>query len=173
MGSASSLAGKVIEQEDEFGDETGVSKKIPDECPPRKILSSSLRSAGSFGKKKSRIISTRAKPVTKSSSLRSALSFELETEAEKIRRDYEVFRISKQTEIAELQVKTEKMHSENQRFRGEIKALQSTCLKLKNERSMALDGKEQALQRAAAIEKGKVGETGVKLLFSDISPKSY
>jgi len=77
-----------------------------------------------------------------------------ETEADQVRREFEEYRQSRLTEIAELEVRKEKLHSENQRLRGEIKALQVTCLKLKNERALALEGKEQALQRAATFEKG-------------------
>lgn len=160
MGSASSISGKVI-VDDEFGEEveSGVTKNVPIEYPPGR-KSTSLRAGSSFGragssfaKKKSRK-STKSKPVTKSISLRSAFSVDLETEADEVRREFEIYRQNRLTEIAELEVRKEKLHSENQRLRGEIKALQATCLKLKSERAMALEGKEQALQRAAAFEKG-------------------
>lgn len=160
MGSASSISGKVI-VDDEFGEEveSGVTKNVPIEYPPGR-KSNSLRAGSSFGragtsfaKKKSRK-SSKSKPVTKSISLRSAFSVDLETEADEVRREFEIYRQNRLTEIAELEVRKEKLHSENQRLRGEIKALQATCLKLKNERAMALEGKEQALQRAAAFEKG-------------------
>lgn len=158
MGSASSIAGGKVVEDDEFSEkfESGVTKKIPIECssaPARKTTS--VRSVGSFGigKKKSRR-STRDKPVTKSISLRSALSIDQEPETERFRRDLELQ--NKAIEIAELEVRREKLHSENQRLRGEIKALQATCMKLRNERGMALEGKEQALQRAVAFEKGEL-----------------
>lgn len=157
MGSASSIAGGKVIEDDEFGDdfESGVSKKIPIECAAPARKTASVKSVGSFGigKRKSRR-STRDKPVTKSLSLRSALSIDQEGEAER-----EKFRIelqNKTLQIAELEVRKEKLHSENQRLRGEIKALQATCMKLRNERAMALEGKEQALQRAAAFEKGEL-----------------
>ena len=159
MGSASSIAGGKVVEDDEFSEkfESGVTKKIPIECsssaPARKTTS--VRSVGSFGigKRKSRR-STRDKPVTKSISLRSALSIDQEPETERFRRDLELQ--NKAIEIAELEVRREKLHSENQRLRGEIKALQATCMKLRNERGMALEGKEQALQRAVAFEKGEL-----------------
>lgn len=158
MGSASSIAGGKIVEDDEFSEkfESGVTKEIPIECsstPARKTTS--VRSVGSFGigKRKSRR-STRDKPVTKSISLRSALSIDQEPETERFRRDLELQ--NKAIEIAELEVRREKLHSENQRLRGEIKVLQATCMKLRNERGMALEGKEQALQRAVAFEKGEL-----------------
>lgn len=157
MGSASSVSGGKVVVDDEFGEEveSGVTKRVPIEIytPGRK--SNSLRAGSSFGKKKSRR-STKSKPVIKSLSLRSAFSFDLENEAEEVRKEFELYRQNRLTEIAELEVRKEKLHSENQRLRGEIKALQATCLKLKNERAMALEGKEQALQRAAAFEKGEL-----------------
>lgn len=157
MGSASSMAsGKEINIDDEFSENVGgITKNIPYECPPAGRKTTSLRAGSSFGKNKTRR-STKGKPVTKSISLRSAFSVDLESEADELRRELELYRQNKATEIAELEVRKEKLHSENQRLRGEIKALQGTCLKLKNERAMALEGRDQALQRAAAFEKGTV-----------------
>ncbi|XP_032233897.2 nephrocystin-3 isoform X2 [Nematostella vectensis] len=154
MGTASSIAGAQGSddiQDDELGDELGEIKKIPVEYPQRRTLTSSLRSVGSIGKKKNG--AAKGKIVSKSDSLRSALSFDFDSETEKIRREYEVFRVSKQTEIAELQVLNEKLQSENRRLRGESKVLQATCQKLRYEREMALDAGDQALQRAATFEK--------------------
>lgn len=167
MGSASSIAGGKVIEDDEFSEnlESGVTKKIPIECPHASSIArktTSVKSVGSFGigKRKSRR-STREKPVTKSISLRSALSIDQEGEqvAERFRRhsfrrDLELQ--NKAIEIAELEVRKEKLLSDNQRLRGEIKALQATCMKLRNERGMALEAKEQALQRAAAFEKGEL-----------------
>lgn len=151
MGSGSSITRKVI-VDDEFSEgDSMVTKNIPIECPPGR-KTTSLKPSGSIGKKKSRR-STKAKPVIKSFSLRSAFSVELEREADELRKELEIYRQNKATEIAELEVRKEKLHSDNQRLRGEIKALQATCLKLKNERAMALEGRDQALQRAAAFEK--------------------
>lgn len=165
MGSAGSItSGKDIEDDDEFGKEieSGVTKKIPIECAPSRTKSTSVKSVGSFavGKKKSRR-SSKDKPVTKSTSLRSALSFDQEGgksegEPEQIRAFrtvYDAKVITSKTEIAALEVIKEKLHSENQRLRSEVKALTSTCTKLRNERAMALEAKEQAFQRAAAFEK--------------------
>ena len=167
MGSAGSItSGKDIDDDDEFGKEieSGVTKKIPIECAPSRTKSTSVKSLGSFavGKKKSRR-GTKDKPVTKSTSLRSALSFDQEggksEEPEQIRAFrtvYDAKVITSKTEIAALEVVKEKLHSENQRLRSEVKALTSTCTKLRNERAMALEAKEQAFQRAAAFEKGEL-----------------
>ncbi|XP_031573125.1 nephrocystin-3-like isoform X2 [Actinia tenebrosa] len=141
--------------EDELGEELGVLKNIPVECsaPQRKSVSltNPLRSVGSFGKKKSS--SSKGKIITKSSSLRSALSFDFDSEVDKLRKEYEFFRFSKQDEVTELQVAKQKLQSENRRLRGELKVLQATCLKLRNEREIGLEAEEQALQRALAFEK--------------------
>ena len=162
MGTGSSLVPSADSDddlaEDELGEELGVLTNIPVECsaPARKSvsLSNPLRSVGSFGKKKSS--SSKGKIITKSSSLRSALSFEFESEVDKLRKEYEIFRISKQAEVTELQVAKQKLQSENRRLRGELKVLQATCLKLRNEREMGLEAEEQALQRALAFEKGRI-----------------
>lgn len=165
MGSASSIAsGKVID-DDEFSEklESGVTKKIPIECSSSQSdqrKTTSVKSIGSLGigKRRSRR-STRDKPVTKSISLRSALSIDQDGEAGailscRLQRDLELQ--NKASKIAELEVWKEKLYSENQRLRGEIKALHATCMKLRNERGMAIEGREQALQRAAAFEKGEL-----------------
>jgi len=147
MGSAGSLVvrKKVIDDE-EFSEkfESGVTKEIPIEIEnPPAPQTTSIKSVGSFGigRRKSRK-NTGDKPVTKSISLRSALSIEPDVELK-----------HKTMQIAELEVCKDNLQSENQRLRGEIKALQATCIKLRNERGMALEGKDQALQRATAFEK--------------------
>lgn len=136
---------KVIDDE-EFSEkfESGVTKEIPIEIEnPPAPQTTSIKSVGSFGigRRKSRK-NTGDKPVTKSISLRSALSIEPDVELK-----------HKTMQIAELEVCKDTLQSENQRLRGEIKALQATCIKLRNERGMALEGKDQALQRATAFEK--------------------
>jgi len=72
-----------------------------------------LRSVGSLGKK------------SKGGSLQSALSLDLENpEAERIRRDFDMFRKNKDNELANLQKKEQKLEAENKRLRAELKALQ-------------------------------------------------
>ena len=54
-------------------------------------------------------------------SLRSSLSVELEnTEVEKLRRDFEMFKIGKQNEMSDLLKKEKKLESENRRLRAEL-----------------------------------------------------
>ena len=164
MGSASSIfSEKDVVDDDEFGREieSGVTKKIPIECAPSRAKSTSVKSVGSFavGKKKSRR-GTKDKPITKSTSLRSALPlFDPEGETEQIRAirtAYDTKLTTQATEIAELEIIKERLLSENKRLRCEVKALQGSSTKLRNERGMALEAKEQALQRAAAFEKGEI-----------------
>eukprot|EP00057_Strongylocentrotus_purpuratus_P034426 XP_795144.4 PREDICTED: nephrocystin-3 [Strongylocentrotus purpuratus] len=122
-------------------DQPGVIKRIPIEMKPRRTLGNALRSVGSFGRR------------PKGMSLRSSLSVEFEsTEVEKLRRDFEMFKIAKQNEMSDLLKKEKKLESENRRLRAELQALQKTCNKLRLERDMALDAEYQALERAATFE---------------------
>ena len=99
----------------EYGSSQGVIKKIPIEVKPRGKLSG-LRSVSSFGRKQ------------KGGSLRSALSVDLESpEVEKIRKDYEMYRLLKENEISNMQKKEKKLESENKRLRSELQAMQKTC----------------------------------------------
>ena len=160
MGSASSIVNrKSVIDDEEFSEkfESGVTKEIPIECSsPSSPKAASMRSIGSFGigKRMSRR-KTRDKPVTKSISLRSALSITMDPEGDAERLNRELELKNKAFEISRLELHKGKLHSDNQRLRGEIKALQATCSKLRNERGMALEGKDQALQRATAFEKGE------------------
>ncbi|CAH1273997.1 KLC4 [Branchiostoma lanceolatum] len=112
---------------------------IPNEVKPRHAL---LRSVGSFGRR------------MKGASFRSNASVDLmeNPEAERIRKEYEMFRYSKQSEIQDMQKKMEKLENENKRLRGELQALQKTVSKLRNERDAALNREYQALERAATFE---------------------
>lgn len=161
MGTASSIVSNEHSDDefaDEEADEFGVMTNIPVECPPHRKPANSLnliRSVGSFGKKKNS--GTRGTNITKSTSLRSALSldFAVESEADKLKKELEAFRSSKQNELNELQGTKQKLQSENRRLRSELKVVQSTCTKLMHDREFVLEAKEQALQRALAFEKGK------------------
>ncbi len=99
---------------DEDGDITdnnpGVIKRIPIEVPARH-RGTFLRSVGSFG------ISRKGKGI----SLRSAMSMDLDSsEVDKIRRDFEMFKISKGNEMSDLVKKEKKLESENRRLRAEL-----------------------------------------------------
>lgn len=166
MGTGSSLARKCPDnyededhyEYDEIADEVRDYKNRHDDGAAQVrrtfsgIRSISLKKSCSS---KEKAVSKEKGVVTKSSSLRSARSFEIElSEMERFRREFDFYRIRKITEIAELEVNKEKLESENRRLRGELKILQLTCMKLRNEREHAFQAEEQALQRAAALEMG-------------------
>ncbi|KAH9498826.1 Nephrocystin-3 [Bulinus truncatus] len=118
----------------------GVLKRIPIEIKPRGKLG--LRSVGSLG---------RSKP--KGGSLRSALSIDLENpEVERIRKDFEMYRLNKDNEIANMQKKEKKLETENKRLRAELLALQKTCTRMRAERDAALEAEQEALARASVFE---------------------
>ncbi|XP_038047138.1 nephrocystin-3-like [Patiria miniata] len=122
----------------------GVIKRIPIELKPRKTLGGTLRSVGSFGRRQ------------KGVSLRSALSVDMDSsEVDKVRRDFEMYKIGKQNEMSDLIKKEKKLESENKRLRAELQAMQKTCNKLRQERDMALDAEYQALERAATFEQDR------------------
>ena len=100
--------------------------KVPVDYPskPKKPMSMSLRSIGSFRKGK----------IKKTSSLQSAVSVRLDPELEKLRKEYEQYRLTTQKELSEVKRESETLSSENKRLRGELKIFQATCTKLKNER---------------------------------------
>ncbi|XP_023932198.1 nephrocystin-3-like [Lingula anatina] len=125
------------QDEDDLGD--GVIKRIPIEVKPRGKLG--LRSVGSLGRK------------PKGGSLRSALSVDLENpEVERIRREFEMYRLNKENELANVQKKEQKLDTENKKLRTELQALQQMCRKLKNENDIALEAEQQALERAFTFE---------------------
>lgn len=123
-------------------DGNGVVKRIPIEIKSRPRLGlSGLKSVGSFGKK------------PKGGSLRSALSVDLENpECERIRKEFELYRLERENEIGNMQKKERKLETENKRQRAELLALQKTCQKLRLERDAAMMAEQQALARAAAFE---------------------
>ncbi|KXJ28343.1 nephrocystin-3 [Exaiptasia diaphana] len=155
MGTGSSMVANEESDEDlqdEEADELGVMTNIPVECPPhRKPTNNLIRSVGSFGRKKT--TKSKRNVITKSTSLRSALSLDFETENDKLRNELEACRSLRQTEVKELLIAKQKLQSENRRLKSELKVVHSTCTKLVNDREMALEAKEQALQRAFAFEK--------------------
>ena len=117
----------------------GVIKRIPIEMKPRGKLG--LRSVGSVGRK------------PKGGSLRSALSVDLENpEVERIKKDFEMYRLNKENDIANMQKKEQKLETENKRLRAELLALQKTCTRMRAERDAALEAEQEAVARAAAFE---------------------
>jgi nephrocystin-3 len=142
MGSRSSF----LQREDddvlgtEYDSSQGVVKSIPNEVKPRPKIGGGVRSGRSLSKQKN-------------GSLRSALSVDIENpEVEKIRKDFEMYRLNKENEIASLRKKEQKLETENRRLRAELQAKEKTSQKQKEERDAALEAEHRALMRAAAIE---------------------
>lgn len=139
MGTASSLVspGEVIE--DAYGGEGGEACEIPVEVKPKaRLLRSSFRRG----------------PRVIGASFKSTGSVELEyaAEYERLRKDYEIFRVSKNNEITSMQKKEAKLDEENKRLRAELQALQKTYQKFLREKESALEAKYQAMERAATFE---------------------
>ena len=100
MGTGSSFLRGGQDEDDvlgvEYSSSQGVIKRIPIEVKPRGRLG--LRSVRSLGK-------------PKGGSLRSALSIDLENpEVEKIRKDFDMYRLNKENELANNQKKVRYMH---------------------------------------------------------------
>ncbi|XP_063308232.1 nephrocystin-3 [Pelobates fuscus] len=139
MGTASSLVnpGEVIE--DTYGGGGGESCEIPVEVKPKaRLLRSSFR---------------RGLRVT-GASFKSTASVDLEyaAEYERLKKEYEIFRVSKNNEIASMQKKEVKLDEENKRLRAELQALQKTYQKILREKENAVEAKYQAMERAATFE---------------------
>jgi nephrocystin-3 len=121
------------------GNSHGVIKRIPIEVKPRGKLG--LRSVSSLGRK------------PKGGSLQSALSVDLENpEVERIKREFEMYRMQKENEIAIMEKRDLRLDTENKRMRSELQALQKTCTKLRAERDSALEAERQGLARAQTFE---------------------
>ncbi|CAL8312603.1 unnamed protein product [Merluccius merluccius] len=141
MGTASSLVspGEVIE--DGYGGEDGGEAcEIPVEVKPKaRLLRSSFR---------------RGPRVIGGASFKSTGSVDLEyaAEYERLRKEYEIFRVSKNNEIASMQKKEAKLDEENKRLRAELQALQKTYQKILREKEGTLEAKYQAMERAATFE---------------------
>ncbi|XP_043961229.1 nephrocystin-3 [Gambusia affinis] len=139
MGTASSLVspGEVIE--DGYGGEGGEACEIPVEVKPKaRLLRSSFRRG----------------PRVIGASFKSTGSVDLEyaAEYERLRKEYEIFRVSKNNEITSMQKKEAKLDEENKRLRAELQGLQKTYQKILREKEAALETKYQAMERAATFE---------------------
>jgi len=73
-------------------------------------------------------------------------------EVERIKKDFEMYRLNKENEIANMQRKEQKYETENKRLRAELTVLQRTCNNMRLERDAAFEEKQQALARSAAFE---------------------
>uniref|UniRef100_A0A1A8MKF9 Nephrocystin-3 n=1 Tax=Nothobranchius pienaari TaxID=704102 RepID=A0A1A8MKF9_9TELE len=140
MGTASSLVipgGDVID--DGYGGEGGEACEIPVEVKPKaRLLRSSFRRG----------------PRVIGASFKSTGSVDLEyaAEYERLRKEYEIFRVSKNNEITSMRKKEAKLDDENKRLRAELQALQKTYQKILREKEAALEAKYQAMERAATFE---------------------
>ncbi|KAL1006822.1 hypothetical protein UPYG_G00077600 [Umbra pygmaea] len=139
MGTASSIVspGEVIE--DAYGGEGGEACEIPVEVKPKaRLLRSNFRRG----------------PRGNGASFKSTGSVDLEytAEYERLRKEYDIFRVSKNNEIASMQKKEAKLDEENKRLRAELQALQKTYQKILREKESALEAKYQAMERAATFE---------------------
>ncbi|KAH3749787.1 nephrocystin-3-like [Dreissena polymorpha] len=122
------------------GSSKGVIKRIPIEMKPR----------GKLGIKKP-TNSLLRKP--KGGSLRSALSIDLEhPEVERIRREYEIYRLNTENEVQNLKREKDKLENDNRRLRAELTVLQRTCYNMRQEKDAAVGEKKEALVRSAAFE---------------------
>lgn len=111
MGTASSLVspGEVIE--DGYGGDGGEACEIPVEVKPKaRLLRSSFRRG----------------PRVIGASFKSTGSVDLEyaAEYERLRKEYEIFRVSKNNEISSMQKKEAKLDEENKRLRAELQVVQ-------------------------------------------------
>ncbi|NXS07020.1 NPHP3 protein, partial [Neodrepanis coruscans] len=148
MGTASSLVspagavGEVIE--DTYGG-GGEACEIPVEVKPKaRLLRGSLRRVG--GSRPGGLIGASFKSTA------SVQELECVAEYERLRKEYEIFRVSKNNEVASMVKKEAKLDRENKRLRAELQALQKTYQKILREKESALEAKYQAMERAATFE---------------------
>ncbi|XP_048366750.1 nephrocystin-3 isoform X2 [Sphaerodactylus townsendi] len=149
MGTASSLVspvgtvGEVIEDTYEGGG--GEACEIPVEVKPKaRLLRSSFRRVGTS--RPGGLIGASFKSTV------SVQELECMAEYERLKKEYEIFRISKNNEVASMMKKEAKLDKENKRLRAELQALQKTYQKILREKESALEAKYQAMERAAAFE---------------------
>lgn len=144
MGNTSTNVVQEYEEDDFINMEYirgGVLTSIPNEVKQRPKIGRNPKTANKSNSK------------IKNESLRSALSVDLDNpEAERIRKEFEMFRLSKENDLANFKRKEKKLETENRKLKTELQALQKTCKKLRDERDYALDAEQRALMRAAAIE---------------------
>lgn len=87
--------------------------------------------------------------------MQSAVSVRMDPETEKLRKDFDQYKLEKEGEILMLNRQCEMTMNENRRLRGELKMLQTTCVKLKQERDRAFMTEKDTLERSSAIEAGE------------------
>nr|CAB3264423.1 nephrocystin-3-like [Phallusia mammillata] len=85
----------------------------------------------------------------------SSSIFALPEANDKIRKEYETFKFTKDQEIQALQRKEQKLDMENNRLRAELQALNRQCQKLRTERDIAMESSYEATERATALEQDR------------------
>ncbi|XP_006902609.1 PREDICTED: nephrocystin-3 [Elephantulus edwardii] len=161
MGTASSLVspagGEVIE--DTYGAGGGEACEIPVEVKPkaRLLRSSFRRGAGAAGPGS---LPRGAGGGLLGASFKSTGSAvpELEyaaAEYERLKKEYDIFRVSKNQELLSMGRREAKLDTENKRLRAELQALQKTYQKILREKESALEAKYQAMERAATFERDR------------------
>ncbi|XP_060036243.1 nephrocystin-3 isoform X2 [Erinaceus europaeus] len=161
MGTASSLAspagGEVIE--DTYGAGGGEACEIPVEVKPkaRLLRSSFRRGGGAAGGGPGSLGRGAGGGGLLGASFRSTGSAapELEcaaAEYERLKKEYEIFRVSKHQELLAMGRREAKLDTENKRLRAELQALQKTYQKILREKESAVEAKYQAMERAATFE---------------------
>ncbi|XP_048955960.1 nephrocystin-3 isoform X3 [Canis lupus baileyi] len=168
MGTASSLVspagGEVIE--DTYGAGGGEACEIPVEVKPKaRLLRSSFRRGGAAAAAAAAGAGAGPGSLTRGAggggllgaSFKSTGSSvpELEyaaAEYERLKKEYEIFRVSKNQELLSMGRREAKLDTENKRLRAELQALQKTYQKILREKESALEAKYQAMERAATFE---------------------
>eukprot|EP00069_Balaena_mysticetus_P001216 bmy_15013T0 len=174
MGTASSLVspagGEVIE--DTYGAGGGEACEIPVEVKPKaRLLRSSFRrgAGAAAGAGPGSLPRGAGGGGLLGASFKSTGSSvpELEyaaAEYERLKKEYEIFRVSKNQELLSMGRREAKLDTENKRLRAELqngnmpflitgeKALQKTYQKILREKESALEAKYQAMERAATFE---------------------
>ncbi|XP_036074835.1 nephrocystin-3 isoform X3 [Rousettus aegyptiacus] len=163
MGTASSFVspagGEVIE--DTYGAGGGEACEIPVEVKPKaRLLRSSFRrgtGAAAAGAAPGSLPRGAGGGGLLGASFKSTGSSvpELEyavAEYERLKKEYEIFRVSKNQELLSMGRREAKLDTENKRLRAELQALQKTYQKILREKESALEAKYQAMERAATFE---------------------
>ncbi|XP_007505158.1 nephrocystin-3 isoform X2 [Monodelphis domestica] len=167
MGTASSLVspagGEVIE--DTYGGGGGEACEIPVEVKPKaRLLRGSFRRTGAAGAGTGAAAGAgagaRGAGGLLGASFKSTGSSvpELEyaaAECERLKKEYEIFRVSKNQELLAMGRREAKLDTENKRLRAELQALQKTYQKILREKESALEAKYQAMERAATFEQDR------------------
>ncbi|EDL21081.1 mCG140767 [Mus musculus] len=158
MGTASSLVsptgGEVIE--DTYGAGGGEACEIPVEVKPKaRLLRSSFRRGAGAGPGSLPRAAGGGGLLGASFKSTGSSVPELEyaaAEFERLKKEYEIFRVSKNQELLSMGRREAKLDTENKRLRAELQALQKTYQKILREKEGALEAKYQAMERAVTFE---------------------